>query len=308
AKDTEVSLCIRRKRMTQAWDDLEKGWQDLGNRMAVVGITEPVAFDERIAWLNVGGLRLNIAQSVFEGKKGSPAAPWSLAGVFAAVWDKRLPRDSEGRTVLDESPACVKHLVHTHLKSQGKDSNLDGAPHVDTLLADDEQPNVPWVSQRMALREAQIELVQAGDKVTASANALAAVYGPNVAAGKEDPVVELSVRGSRVITLLSTLRACPESMLAIMFNEDRWPATDKDVDEHGRRLIDCSPSVFAKVLDVLRARKRAGWERTASSSSDQKSDDLVRVIIKAGDRDAFEEFVEKHFPGDFQSFIMDCVE
>lgn len=131
--------------------------------MAVVGITEPVAFDERIAWLNVGGLRLNIAQSVFEGKKGSPAAPWSLAGVFAAVWDKRLPRDSEGRTVLDESPACVKHLVHTHLKSQGKDSNLDGAPHVDTLLADDEQPNVPWVSRLLGLQGSVIGMAETGE-------------------------------------------------------------------------------------------------------------------------------------------------
>lgn len=162
------------------------------------------------------------------------------------------------------------------------------------------------LEERLALREAQIELLEAGDKVKASANALAAVYGPNIAAGKEDPVVELSVRGTRVTTLLSTLQVCPESFLAMTFNEDRWPATDKDVDEHGRRLIDCSPSVFAKVLDVLRVRKRAGWARTASPH--QRRNDLVRVIVKAGDRDAFEEFVEKHFPGDLQSFIMGRVD
>lgn len=89
------------------------------------------------------------------------------------------------------------------------------------------------------------------------------------------------------------------------FNEDSGPATDKDVDEHGRRLIDCSPSVFAKVLDVLRMRRHAAWVRTASP---QGSDQFVRVKIRAEDRGEFGEFVEKHFPGDLQSFIMDCVE
>ncbi|CAN0296894.1 unnamed protein product, partial [Pylaiella littoralis] len=161
------------------------------------------------------------------------------------------------------------------------------------------------MEERMALREAHIELAAAGDKVAASADALAAVYGPDVAAGKDDPVVELSVRGRRMTTLLSTLQACPESFLATKFNEDRWPATDKDVDEHGCRLIDCSPSVFAKILDVLRMRKRAAWAGTALQPG---CDELVRVIIKAGDRDSFEKFVEKNFPGDLQSFIMDCVE
>lgn len=161
------------------------------------------------------------------------------------------------------------------------------------------------MEERMALHEAQIELVEAGNTIAASANALEAVYGPDVAKGNDDPVVELSVRGSRVTTLLSTLHACPESVLATMFNEDRWPATDKDVDEHGRRLIDCSPSVFAKVLDVLRMRKRTAW---AGIASQRGCGTPIRVIIKAGDRDPFEEFVEKHFPGDLQSFIMDCVE
>lgn len=573
-KEAEASLCLRRKEMAQAWDDLDKGWQDLRNRMAEVGITKPVASDERIAWLNVGGSLVNVHYSVFEGKRGSSVAPWALADLFVSVWDKRLPRDSEGRTVLDESPACIKHLVHSRLQSPGEDGGLDEALH-EYALADDEKPNlsyvfralgpqepaigmtesgrstveasvagmtvtggstvldannvnrltatiqgwfptqpnemtllyrasrdgwtpdafdarcgadspstitlirvqsegsesrdsivggfsnIPWsggtfrsracdspgaflfmledgrmsrmapfqpvkwhvflnhlnvavivsarhgpafgrgdlrvewlntpptlgvyrfsypvsgdfvrcnkrpiveietfrvsstatttpplptkpacrttavvadpalfpsstastkehsddiqkfgemiaaslLEERTALREAHIELVEADVKATASANALAAVYGPNIAVGKEDPVVELSVRGSRVTTLLSTLQVCPESFLAIKFNENRWPATDKDVDQHGRRLIDCRPSVFAKVLDVLRMRKRAGWSRTASSHRGR--DNIGRIIVKADDRDAFEEFVEKHFPGDLQSFIMDCVE
>lgn len=558
--ETEALLSLRRKQMTEGWDGVDKGWQDLENRMAEVGITKPLVSDGRIAWLNVGGSLVSGLHSVFEGKKGP--APWILADVlFAGVWDERLPRDSEGLVVLDESPACVKHLIHTSLKSSGKGGDLEGALHDDTF-AYDEKPNLSHVSralqgpvigmvvtggstvfepnnvdrltaiirgwypeqqqpnelqllyrasrhgwtglsfhdrcgsdnsstitlfrvksrgsekrdvivggfssiswtgrgyhespgaflfmledggvtpsrtvkwsvkdhctemavetsrdggpafgeasgfrgcghdlscnwdddsttldaeestydtkgalgglnkrplveietfrvcstaatapriltepahstrtivadtahypsstavstkehsddiqafgesiagllleERMAIREAQIELVEAGDKVTASVKALATVYGPDVAAGKEDPVVELSVRGSRVTTLLSTLQACPESFLAAKFNEDRWPATDKEVDEHGRRIIDCSPSVFAKVLDVLRMRKRAGWARI--SSSHQECDDLVRVIVNDGDREAFEEFVEKHFPGDIQSFIMDCVE
>ncbi|CAM9717145.1 unnamed protein product [Pylaiella littoralis] len=162
-----------------------------------------------------------------------------------------------------------------------------------------------FMEQRIALREAQIDLAEAGHEARATANALAAVYGPDVAAGKEDPVVELTVRGIRMTTLLSTLQACPESFLATKFNQERWPATDKDVDENGRQLIDCSPSVFAKVLDVLRMRKREAW---AGIAPKQGCDGLVRVKIKAEDRGAFEEFVEQHFPGNLQRFIMDCVE
>lgn len=95
--------------------------------------------------------------------------------------------------------------------------------------------------ERIALRRAQNELVQANAKAAASAKALVAIYGPNVAAGNADSVVEPSFRGgratTRVATLLSTLQACPDSALARRFDESTWPVTDKDKDCHGRRVI-----------------------------------------------------------------------
>lgn len=120
---------------------------------------------------------------------------------------------------------------------------------------------------------------------------------------EEDFVIELSVRGTRMTTLRSTLQACPDSALAARFDEDKWPATEKDVDERGRRMIDCSPSVFSKVLDVLRMRKRASW---AAGSEVCCGDCGARVAVRAGDRAAFEEFVGMYFPGR-ESFIMDMV-
>ncbi|CAM9889877.1 unnamed protein product, partial [Hapterophycus canaliculatus] len=118
------------------------------------------------------------------------------------------------------------------------------------------------LEERVALHQAHIELAQANAKAAASTEALEAVYGPHVAANEEAAatVVDLTVRGTRMTTLHSTLQACPDSAFAARFDEDKWPPTAKDVDEHGRRVVeDCSPSVFSKVLDVLRMRKRAAW-------------------------------------------------
>ncbi|CAN0201139.1 unnamed protein product [Ectocarpus sp. 4 AP-2014] len=161
--------------------------------------------------------------------------------------------------------------------------------------------------ERVALHTAQRELVQANTMAEASVNTLTAVYGPHTAAGVEDPVVELSVRGPRktmrMTTLLSTLRACPESALAARFDESKWPVTDKDKDAHGRRVIkDCSPSVFSKVLDVLRMKKREAW-----AGDDKKMGAVALVTIKVADRAPFEQFVNMYFPG-CESFIMDRVE
>ncbi|CAM9717215.1 unnamed protein product [Pylaiella littoralis] len=557
AREVEAALSRRHKEMGQEWDDLDKGWQDLNNAMAKVGIAKPSeSCTGSSLWLNVGGSPLAIQRSVLK-SKDECSVTCILAHLFGGgTWDKRLPRDAGGRIVLDESPACIKHILHEFVKtcgrgelhvaqdndfptdednylfyvsrvlrlpesvigmavdggstvlegtnisrltaiirgwcpgqpnglellyrasrdgwrsstfrsrcanhgpstitlvrvrSQGNDISdsvvggfssvpwaakssdyqaspgaflfmlkdgsvgsefppsrpvkwgikggqghgavissqitgpafggghdlafrwgshlvtlqtnqctycVDSAfvglngrlvaeiemfrvysaaaterplpvePACDTEAAVADPPQFPFptasanehrndidmfgksiagslMEERIALREAQIELADAGLKVRASADALSAVYGPKIADGKEDPVVELNVRGSRVTTLLSTLQACPESFLATKFNQKRWPATDKDMDKDGRRLIDCSPSVFAKVLDVLRMRKRANWTGIAP---EQGCDDLLHVRIKAEDRGAFEEFVEKHFPGELQSFIMDCVE
>lgn len=156
------------------------------------------------------------------------------------------------------------------------------------------------VEERMAQHQAQAELNKANAKAGASSSALAALYGSHVAGGKRDAVMELSVRGTRMTTLRSTLQACPDTALAVRFNEDKWPPIEKDMDDRGRLVMDCSPSVFSKVLDVLRTRKRAA--RAGSGDANKMGSD--RVVVKAPDRGCFDEFVGMHFPG-CDNFVMD---
>lgn len=75
------------------------------------------------------------------------------------------------------------------------------------------------------------------------------------------------------------------------------------MDGEGWHLLDCRPSVFAKILDVLRMRKRALWAENDWAHENK----LVYIEIKAGDRQSFEKFVDMYFPG-CEDFIMDCVE
>ncbi|CAB1119519.1 unnamed protein product [Ectocarpus sp. CCAP 1310/34] len=505
SKEMEAALGQRRKGMSQAWEDVERGWHELNQCRIDAGITKPFGSQEGMLRLNVGGSHLRFRRCVLDGKK-EPSATWALGNLFESVWDDRLPRDSDGRIVLDKSPACVKDLIHSLIESSGAapgslprgetlaPDEMAYLPHVaralglsayiplqgmevvggTTILShcevgeltatlqgwcpgnpntmqllyrasrDDWSPypfhascgnnspntitllrvgasasivggfsSVPWsphayggdsvmsslgafifmlkdsdmggpnsfqpvkwskrdnnggydvvvgasrgpffgrtdlvvnftyvpvtlqaqpysydvpsvpafpnlngqtiteievfqvnicnaiagalMEERIALYQAEAELEHAHSKAAVSGRALAAVYGPEVARGAIDTVVELSVRGTRMTTLRSTLRACRESALAALFNEDKWPATDKDVDEQGRRLINCSPAVFQKVLDVLRMRKRAAW-----AASDRES---AHVRVDAADRPAFDSFVNMFFPG-FENFITDMV-
>eukprot|EP00903_Cladosiphon_okamuranus_P014564 g13508.t1 len=154
----------------------------------------------------------------------------------------------------------------------------------------------------MALRQGRIEFAEANAKAAASVDALAAVYRPHVAAGEEDPVIELNVRGTRMTTLRSTLQACPDSALAARFDKDKWPATEKEMDDRGRQVIDCSAYAFSKVLDVRRMRKQRAWP-TAKG----RGHGFACIVVKPGDRTAFEEFVGVYFPGS-EDFIMDYSE
>ncbi|CAN0099674.1 unnamed protein product [Ectocarpus sp. 8 AP-2014] len=160
------------------------------------------------------------------------------------------------------------------------------------------------MQEEMVIQEARNELAVANARTTACAAALAAVYGPDVAKGREEDVVELGVRGTRVTTMRSTLRIFPDSSFATRFDEDRWPAAEKDLDDNGRRVIDCKPSVFSKVMDILRMAKRASWAR---GNDEQEANETPRVTIKPCDRAEFEEFVDMYFQG-CESFIMEYVE
>ena len=182
------------------------------------------------------------------------------------------------------------------------------------------------LEERVVLDRAVNESEAAGARVSAAVGALQTVYGPSVAAGEHDTVVELNVRGTRVTTLRSTLQACPGSALATIFNEDRWPATDKNKDEHGRRLVKCDPICFSKILDVLRMRKRASWTRDVAGGQREEEDKEEKeeeekeeneeestndgsgaVLVKRADAEAFGAAVNMYFPG-CESFIMDLVQ
>lgn len=156
--------------------------------------------------------------------------------------------------------------------------------------------------EKISLRDAEAELSRAKVKANAAAHALSHIYGPEIASGTKDEVVELSVQGARVTTLRSTLQACPESALAARFDEGKWPVHEKEVDENGRRKIDCTPTAFAKLLDILRMRKRAGW--ASNEGQDGCGIQPVRVIVREEDFADFTEFVDMYFPG-CESFIMD---
>ena len=166
------------------------------------------------------------------------------------------------------------------------------------------------MDERMVLDRAVEEMEVAGARVSAAVGALETVYGPSVAAGEQDAVVELNVRGVRMTTLRSTLQACPCSALAAMFDEERWPATDKDKDEHGGRLIDCDPTCFSKLLDVLRIRKRAWWSQGVKGERQQEDSSVALpggILIKEADAEAFGAAVNMYFPG-CENFIMGLVQ
>ena len=172
------------------------------------------------------------------------------------------------------------------------------------------------MEERVVLDRAVKEKEAAGARVSAAVRALQTVYGPSVAAGKQDTVVDLNVRGTKMTTLRSTLQACPRSALARMFDEERWPATDKDKDEHGGRLIDCDPACFSKILDVLRMRKRASWSRAVAGERKEGEEGgeacgcgvpSGAVFIKEADGGVFGEVVNMYFPA-CENFIMDLVQ
>lgn len=142
-------------------------------------------------------------------------------------------------------------------------------------------------AERTALYHAQTELLLVNAKAAASREAFLAIYGPDVAAGREDAVVELTFPEARptatITTMLSTLRVCSDSALAAKFNSSWAESKDWGV------IRDCSPVVFSKVLDVLRMRKRAAW---AGSVDGQGGTPMVRVAVNVTDRDSFKQYVE----------------
>lgn len=542
-QDSETAIDHKREKNHRSWAAIDEGWQELNGAMIKCGIEKAVDHGERMVWLNIGGSIFSLHRSVLDGMQRLPSVPWTLADLFQAQWDSRMPQDSDSLIVIDESPACVKHLLNALKASHGLGGELQEdekayLPHVSRALGlsspiqasasragmvvtggstildtdvgplsktiqawfpdkpdelkllfrmsrdtsdpsafharcGDDSPStitlfqvgigdsasvvggfsstswaprsslqpeyrpspgafvfmlknnpgsggtsfqptrwrvkqqqaehaiqssssslpyfgpgdlrysvVLWTGnttydipadtsagaaflglngqavtdievfrvcagasgtmpsfrstlldistadpapttagedshdarrfgfriaeslseERAALSHARTELTKAGLVAAASANALLALYGPDIAAGKEDDVVELSVRGTRFTTLRSTLQACPDSVFSLEFSREGPPGIE--VGEQGQRCVDCKPCVFSKLLDVLRMRKRLVWTGGPTAPDGSPA---TRVRIKAIDRAPFEAFVKEKFSG-YEKFIWDCVE
>ena len=205
-----------------------------------------------------------------------------------------LPIDGSGLKVseVEVYRVCITPSPPTAIAGSGlseADHDVRDAGLVDNIHVFGASIGGALTDEIIALKNAQAELVCAGQRVEAAARALAAVYGPDVASGKDDPVIELKVRGKRITTLVSTLQACKEAVLAARFEEINWPP-----DGNYFGVIDCRPSIFSKVLDVLRIRKREKWSQRESHKGIGVNV-VSKVSITADDQASFKKFVGMHF-------------
>lgn len=209
-------------------------------------------------------------------------------------------------TLSDRDPAHCQPAIVSEMEA--KYTRKFGASLAELLM-----------EEQMALSYAQAELREAKNRAAAAAEALATVYGPRVARGEEDCVVELSVRGMSVTTLRSTLEACPDCVFPSWLGErsSETGSEDEDgcvqaglADEDGRLRVDCDPNCFSKILDVMRMRKRAAWAAAADEEKGRGGavgEHTIRISIPENDRGCFAEAVHTFFPG-CEEFIMGLVE
>ncbi|CAN0546804.1 unnamed protein product, partial [Ectocarpus sp. 12 AP-2014] len=129
--------------MKKEWDKLDSGWEDLESKMSEAGMSMVSSIQPSIVRLNVGGLDLNIARSVFRKTGEASSSSWTLGDILeGGLWDKRLPRSEDGRIVLDESPLCVEKLLCNSTSSK-RSGNI--------TLPDDEKPYIGYVASALGL-------------------------------------------------------------------------------------------------------------------------------------------------------------
>lgn len=152
AHTEELVAAVRQRRaeMDEAWEQLDEGWESLEKGMVSTGMVKPTPSDEGMVRLNVGGSHVNVRRSFLEELRDRYPESWSLGHLFEGVWDRRLPRDADGRIVLDESPTCVRYLVHGMLNSpEVTKASKFLASHMS--LSADEEPDLPYVSRVLRL-------------------------------------------------------------------------------------------------------------------------------------------------------------
>ena len=256
--------------------------------------------DLRVNFVSAESCTLQTGRDSYDVEEGSPflavdGGTVTEVEVFSVC--SEVPREAPCLSSTDGTPWQRRRAFREPAKGREMEAELTqkfGASIAGLLM-----------EEQLALAYAQAELKEAETRAATAIQALTFVYGPSVAAGAVDAVVELSIRGVPMTTLRSTLQACPDSVFATWFGE-RWPAKAKDVDEQGRFKVDCDPSCFSKILDVMRMQKRASWTGCdeALGKGGRKT---ARVSIADADRAAFAEAVDMYFPG-CTDFVMDCVD
>lgn len=125
----QVVRLLRHKRagLDTAWAELEEGWKINNERMAALEV-RPRTDEEGMIKLNVGGSIVNARWHLLAETEGFEDS--ILGALLEGVWGKeRIPRDADGRIVLDESPACIKHIMHAMLNG-GESSVAEGQPEI----------------------------------------------------------------------------------------------------------------------------------------------------------------------------------
>lgn len=98
---------------------------------------------------------------------------------------------------------------------------------------------------------------------------LGTIKGPDVKAKKENVVVSLTICGTFVTTLLSTLQTFLSAVLAAWFDENTRRENSMETGEYGRRFAERDRVCVSKILDVLRIRNRS--ERALGNECTQEN-------------------------------------
>lgn len=103
----------KRVKLNAAWEELKVGCKANTERMSEIG-RRPRNPEEGMIKLNVGGSNVTAFRNLLAETEGFE--DYVLFALLEGVWDKgRVPRDADGRIVIDESPACFKHIRHAML-------------------------------------------------------------------------------------------------------------------------------------------------------------------------------------------------
>ncbi|CAM9363092.1 unnamed protein product, partial [Laminaria digitata] len=150
ARQVMPLLQHRRADMDAAWATLEEGWKEHNERMVTLEV-RPRTNEEDMLKLNVGGSVVNVRWHLLAETEGFKDSV--LGALLEGVWGRgRIPRDADGRIVLDESPGCIKHIIHKMLTDRAGSVEV-GQPECwsRSAVATDEVPCLIYTTHVMGL-------------------------------------------------------------------------------------------------------------------------------------------------------------